>query len=311
MLERLGRRLTGRTPREPDPSEFLRSTPSPAHPRADGDRMLATWIGHATFLLQIGGLNVLTDPMWGTRASPLSFVGPARWVPAAPSLGELPPIDIVVQSHNHYDHLDRSTVRTLAELRPEATWFAPLGVAAILRRYGVPRVVELDWWESTTIGSAVLGCTPACHFSARGIRDRNATLWCGWSIAAGGRRAYFAGDTGVHPEFGRIAERFGPFDLTMLPIGAYAPRWFMRPVHVSPVEAIAAYQTIRSAAPAGRRSVMVAMHWGTFKLSDEPMDEPPRLAREEWERLGLPKDELWIPRHGETRDILGVGNARP
>jgi N-acyl-phosphatidylethanolamine-hydrolysing phospholipase D len=303
MLERLGQRFTGRLPRDPDATAFPRAIPAPANPRAERDRFLATWVGHSTFLLQIGGLNVLTDPMWGPRASPLSFAGPVRWVPAAPALEELPPIDIVVQSHNHYDHLDAWTVGTLANGHPRARWAAPLGVAPILKRYGARDVTELDWWESMTIGDASLGCTPACHFSGRGVRDRNETLWCGWSVAAGAHRAYFAGDTGVHPEFAQIAERFGPFDLAMLPIGAYAPRWFMRPVHVAPAEAIAAYQTIRAVFAPGHRSLMAAMHWGTFKLSDEPMDEPPRQVREEWTRLGLDPDQLWIPRHGETREI--------
>jgi N-acyl-phosphatidylethanolamine-hydrolysing phospholipase D len=260
-------------------------------------------VGHSTFLLQVGGLNVLTDPVWGERASPVSFVGPRRWVSARPVLEALPAIDIILQSHNHYDHLDRGTVTALAERHPASRWVAPLGVGAILRRYGVQELIELDWWESTVIAGAVLGCTPACHFSARGLRDRNATLWSGWAISVAGHRAFFAGDTGLHPEFAGIAERFGPFDLAMLPIGAYEPRWFMRPVHIAPHEVAEAYHAIRGTAPT-HKLLMAGMHWGTFKLTDEAMDEPPRRMREVWRETRLPPDELWIPTHGESRVIV-------
>ena len=303
VVQRLWRRVLGRAPREPDPSTFARAIATIHRPRAQRDRLFATWIGHSTFLLQVGATNVLTDPMWGDRASPVGFAGPRRWVPPGVALAALPPIDLVLQSHDHYDHLDRGTVRWLAAHHPSAQWCAPRGVGVRLRKFGVERVAELDWWEHSSLSGLDILCAPARHFSGRGIRDRDATLWCGWGIASAGHRVFVAGDTGAHPEFRIIAEHAGPFDLVLMPIGAYEPRWFMAPVHLSPDEAVAAYQDIRSVAPAGHRTVMAGMHWGTFKLTDEAMDEPPRRVASEWMRRGLPADELWVPAHGETREI--------
>ena len=306
MAQRFVRRITGRTPPEPG-APFRRAVPRIEHPRAGGSSLSATWVGHSTFLLQVGGHNILTDPMWGTRASPVSFAGPRRWGSPGIALENLPPIDIVLQSHNHYDHLDRGTVEWLAQHHPSARWYVPLGVGAVLTGFGVHTVTELDWWEAASIDGLVIACTPARHFSARGMRDRDATLWCGWCIRAGTRRIFFAGDTGLHPEFAAIAQRFGPFDLAMLPIGAYDPRWFMKPVHMSPEEAAEACLVMRAVQPLGHRSVMAAMHWGTFKLTDEPMDEPPKRMAAAWSRHGLPVDDLWVPAHGETREIPSSG----
>ncbi len=246
---------------------------------------------------------MLTDPVWGERASPFTTVGPRRWVPPPLALEELPRLDLVLVSHNHYDHLDRRTVERLSSLQPEVEWMAPLGVGSLLRRFGARRVRECTWWETVGTGEIAVGCAPARHFSGRGFLDRFASLWCGWSIELGGWRVYFAGDTAYHPTFADIARRFGPFDLVLLPVGAYAPRWFMEPVHLTPEEAVHAYRDLRSAA-AGR-SVMLPIHWGTYKLTDEPMDEPPRRTREAWQAAGLPDDDLWILAQGETRVLEG------
>ena len=274
-------------------------------PRAAADQLVLTWVGHATFLIQIGGQNVLTDPMWSDRASPVGFAGPRRLVSPGIPFEALPPIDVILLSHNHYDHLDDRTVRRLASQYPGVRWLAPLGLGPFLRRRGAREVLELDWWDETRVGSLAIGCTPAQHFSARGFGDRNRTLWCGWSLAAPARQLFFAGDSGYHPEFTAIGERFGPFDATLLPIGAYEPRWFMRPVHMNPEEAVRAFQDLQRgrSAISGRPVVMVGMHWGTFKLTDEPMDEPPARARSAWRAAGLESVNLWLPTPGESRAL--------
>jgi N-acyl-phosphatidylethanolamine-hydrolysing phospholipase D len=306
MLER----RMNRQPRDPDPRSFALRASEIVHPHAAPERLSATWVGHSTVLLQIGALNVLTDPIWSERASPVSFAGPKRWVPPGVPFEALPPIDIVLLSHNHYDHLDDRTVRRLAVAHPDATWAVPLGLAGFVRTRGVRQVVELDWWGHAAVGRARVVCAPAQHFSARGLRDRDATLWCGWALrvdrgAGAGPRGererpwsiYFGGDTGFHPEFGSIAARLGPFNLTMLPVGAYDPRWFMRTVHMNPEEAVRAFDELNGGADG--RSAFLPMHWGTFKLTDEAMDEPPARVRRCW-KSAVGK-ELWLLAHGETR----------
>jgi len=266
-------------------------------PRAPADVLTATWIGHAAALLQIGGRNVLTDPMFGERASPVGFAGPRRWVPPAVAHEALPPLDLILLSHNHYDHLDRPSVRALTASHPATPWLVPLGLAATIRGMGASEVRELGWWDSVTVEGLTVTGTPAQHFSGRGPLDRNDSLWCGFAIAALRHRVYFAGDTGYHPEFPAIGQRLGPFDMSLLPIGAYEPRWFMRPVHLDPDEAVQAFVDL-----GGRDDgLMMGIHWGMFKLTDEPMDEPPRRTRAAWAAAGLPGERLWIPRHGETR----------
>lgn len=301
LIERLVR---GRPP-APDPAAFPRCAPEFAAPRAGRDELTLTWVGHSTFLIQIGGLNLLTDPMWSGRAFPVQWAGPRRIVPPGVALGALPPLDAVLLSHNHYDHLDAATVRALAARHAEARWLVPLGLAPLLARLGARRVLELDWWEETRLGDVAVACTPAQHFSARGPGDRNRTLWCGWSVGAPARRLFFAGDTGFHPEFAAIGDRFGPFHAALLPIGAYEPRWFMRPVHMNPEEAVRAFGELGASRPAlpGRRTVMVPMHWGTFRLTDEPMDEPPRRTAAAWRSAGFDPAELWVLAHGETRQV--------
>lgn len=292
-------RTTRPRPKDPPPSVFGRATPSFVAPRAPGSQLTITWVGHSSLLIQLGGLNILTDPMWSERASPASFAGPRRWVPPGIAFQELPPIDGVLLSHNHYDHLDVRTVRRLAAGHPNAVWIVPIGLGAFLTKRGVrgAAVTELDWWQEHQVGPVRIAGTPAQHFSSRGFGDRGDTLWCGWALAAdSGQRVFFAGDTGFHPDFARIGQRYGPFDVALLPIGAYEPRWFMRYLHMNPEEAIAAYRAL------GART-MVPIHWGTFKLTDEAMDEPPTRARAAWLAEGLPPDGYRQLAHGETLSL--------
>ncbi|MDQ6770466.1 MAG: MBL fold metallo-hydrolase [Gemmatimonadota bacterium] len=286
--------------RDPDPRVFARAAPSYIVPRAAPDLFTITWIGHTSFLIQIGGLNLLTDPVWSERASPVQFAGPRRWVPPAVDFDALPPIDVVILSHDHYDHLDSSSVSRLAERYPATTWYAPLGVGAFLLRRGVRDVTQSDWWDESTLGDLRLTCLPAQHFSGRTLGKRNTTLWCGWALRTRDHSLFFAGDTALHPDFGCIATRSGPFDIAILPIGAYAPRWFMGSVHMNPEDCIDAVGQLETGQN-GATLVMAAVHWGTFKLTDEPMDEPPARMRERWQATGRDGEHLWIMQHGETR----------
>ena len=282
------------------PGTLPRVASSFDRPRAAPETLTATWVGHATTLLQIGSLNVLTDPMWSQRASPLSWAGPARVVPPAVTLDALPPVDMVLISHNHYDHLDEQTVKGLQSRHAEAVWMAPLGVARLLRRWGVRQVHELDWWATDRVADAEVACVPARHFSARTPWDRGKTLWCGWTIANDGWRVYFAGDTAYHPEFGQIAERHGPFDLVLLPVGAYEPRWFMGSVHMNPEDALEAYGDLSRGHPDAPAPTLLPIHWGTFRLTDEPVTEPPARLRARWADADLPGGALWLAAHGQT-----------
>jgi N-acyl-phosphatidylethanolamine-hydrolysing phospholipase D len=281
---------------------FVRAIPQFMVPRAEPDMLTLTWVGHTSFLIQMAGLNILIDPIWSERASPLRFVGPRRWVPPGVEFDRLPPIDLVILSHDHYDHLDAPTINRLVHRYPAAIWYAPLGTADFLRHRGAREVVERDWWGEGSVGSLHLTCVPAQHFSGRTLGKRNSTLWCGWVLRAPDRTVFFAGDTGLHPEFGSIAARCGPIDVAILPIGAYDPRWFMGSVHMNPEDCLKATAALK-AAQSGKRLIVAAGHWGTFKLTDEPMDEPPALMRQEWRTAGLDNQDLWIMRHGETRRL--------
>ena len=288
--------------RRAEPLTFPRAVPAFVFPRGEPSVFTITWVGHSSFLLQIGGLNLLLDPIWSDRASPFRFAGPRRRVPAAVDFDALPPIDAVVLSHDHYDHLDVPTVRRLIRRYPAIAWFAPLGVADFLRRHGAGSVVECDWWQQARAGSLRLTCVPAQHFSGRRLDNRNATLWCGWAIRSAHHAVLFAGDTALHPEFASIAEKCGPFQVAILPIGAYEPRWFMGPVHMNPEDCMVAIEQLRPGS-AGERLVLVGAHWGTFKLTDEPIDEPPLRMRANWRTRGLADDDLWVMQHGETRAL--------
>ena len=295
------RRRNPRRP-DPDPASFVRTDPAFTIPRGDPEQLTITWVGHTSFLIQIAGLNVLTDPIWSQRASPVQFVGPRRWVPPAIEFDRLPPIDVVMISHDHYDHLDTNTISRLVERYPAVVWHVPLGLAEFLKRSGARDIIELDWWGENSVAALKLTCVPAQHFSGRTLGRRNQTLWCGWTLRAPERSVFFAGDTALHPEFATIGQRCGPFELAILPIGAYEPRWFMGAVHMNPDDCIKAITQL-AGAQKGERLLMAAAHWGTFKLTDEPMDEPPALMRELWQAAGFDPTNLWIMRHGETRTV--------
>lgn len=293
------RRATGRAP-EPPRNSFPTTTPQFVPPRAPETTLSVTWLGHSTVLLQIGGLNVITDPVFSQRASPVQWAGPRRLMDPPLALDALPPLDIVLLSHSHYDHFDKPAVKRLARLHPDATWIVPLELGHYVRGFGVTNIVELDWWQSTDVLGAHVTSTPARHFSARRIGDRNKTLWCGYALEMKGRRVYFAGDTAYHPEFVEIGARCGPFDIALIPIGAYDPRWFMHAMHMDAEEGVQAYADVVGAGD-GKAPLMLALHWGTFRLTDEPMDEPPRRAEAEWRKRGLDPTCLWIAKFGETR----------
>jgi N-acyl-phosphatidylethanolamine-hydrolysing phospholipase D len=251
-----------------------------------------TWIGHSSFLIKLDGVTFLTDPMFSQRASPFSFMGPRRMVAPGVPLEKLPAIDFVLQSHDHYDHLDRSTVEYLVQRG--AQFVVPLGLAEWIRSVG-GRATELDWWQEIELDGLRITSVPAQHFSARTLWDRQRRLWCGWTVTGPSRRFYFAGDTGYSKQFTEIGRRLGPFDLAALPIGAYLPSEMMHDVHVTPEEALQVAQDVRA-----RR--VVAMHFGTFDLTDEPVGEPPKRFRTEAERLGWSDDRAWVMNVGETRD---------
>jgi len=251
-----------------------------------------TWVGHSTLLVQLDGVNFLTDPTWNSRVGPWSGrLGVRRFTPPGIAFDDLPPIDFVLISHDHYDHLDEPTVRRLARaFNPR--FVVPLGIKAWLSDRGITNVSELDWSESITVKGLEIVCTPAQHGSGRALVDAGERLWASW-VVAGSRRFYFGGDTGYSPHFAMIGEAFGPFDLAALPIGSYTPREIARPVHMSPEEALQASLDLRSAR-------FIGIHWGTFELAREPYDEPPRRIAAEVERLGLDPRSIWLPKPGET-----------
>jgi N-acyl-phosphatidylethanolamine-hydrolysing phospholipase D len=292
-------------PLDPNPARdsLPKREPEIVTPRAVGGHRSVTWIGHSTVLLQLGNLNALTDPIWSERASPSRWIGPRRLMTPAVDFDGLPSIDVVLLSHNHYDHLDARTVRRIAGRFPDAAWLCPLGLGHLLRTFGVRHALERDWWQSVETPAFSATCAPAQHFSSRGLRDRGDTLWCSWAIEADDVRVYFGGDTGLHPEFGTIGTRLGPFDLVMLPIGAYEPRWFMRTVHLDPQDAVAAYGALADGGAVA--PPCLALHWGTFRLTDEPVEEPPALFAQRWREAGFPDSANWTLAHGETRRLAG------
>jgi L-ascorbate metabolism protein UlaG (beta-lactamase superfamily) len=266
----------------------------PPPPRVATDRIAATFIGHSTFLLQVGGICVLVDPIWSKRCSPVSFAGPRRARRPGQSLEALPGVDLLLVSHNHYDHMDLPTLR-----RVRRRWSPPaatgLGNARHLAKAGIRSAVELDWWQSAQFAGARVTYVPAQHFSSRGLYDRNRSLWGGFVIEAAGAVVYFAGDSGYCPHFAEIGRRFPRIDLALLPIGAYEPRWFMRQQHVNPEEAVQAHRDLRP-----RRSL--GMHFGTFQLTDEAIDAPVAALRDARHRAGVAPEEFDVLAFGETRD---------
>jgi N-acyl-phosphatidylethanolamine-hydrolysing phospholipase D len=235
--------------------------------RANGTTPTVTWIGHATLLVQISGVNVLTDPIWGERASPVSFAGPRRIVPPGIRFGDLPRIDAVVISHDHYDHLDVDTIERLIRTH-QPHFFVPLGLKEWLRDHGARHVVELDWWQAAEFRGLTFTCTPAQHSSGRGLRDQNLRLWSSWVVAGGGKKLWFAGDTGYTPSLREIGKRLGPFDVAAIPIGGYSAYEGKHPNHVNPEEALQLFEEENA-------RLMVPIHFGTFDLNREPFAEPP------------------------------------
>jgi len=260
----------------------------------DPERIQLTWIGHSSFLIQVEGLNILTDPVFSRRASPLPFTGPVRLAPPGLDFKNLPRIDAVLISHDHYDHMDK---RTLQRLGGKPRIFVPLGHRRMLAAWGLYRVSELDWWQSSPLGPALVHCVPARHNSNRGLFDADTSLWSGWVIETRRGAVYFAGDTGYGPHFEDIGRRWKPIRLALLPIGAYSPRRVIRTVHIDPPEAVRAHLELEAEAS-------VAMHWGTFALSPipplEPMAEPPLYLRRVLKDAGLDDKDFRVMKIGET-----------
>ena len=249
-----------------------------------------TWIGHAAFLVRMDGATFLTDPMFSKRASPFSFAGPPRLVPPGVPLEALPKVDFALVSHDHYDHADLPSLRALVARGVRLV--VPRGMGDVARAAG-GEAIELNWWQETRLAGLRIHCVPSQHFSGRGLTDRGRRLWGGFVVEGAEHRFYHAGDTGYFPGFREIGARLGPIDLAAIPIGAYEPEAMMRPVHLDPEEAV------QAAIDVGARRV-VAMHWGTFDLTDEPLDEPPARFLAEARRRGL----------GERALVLAVGETR-
>jgi N-acyl-phosphatidylethanolamine-hydrolysing phospholipase D len=260
-----------------------------------------TWIGHATVLVQSGGLNILTDPIFSERASPVSFLGPRRAQPPGIALDDLPPIDVVVVSHNHYDHLDRLSVALLNERGRGATLFlVPLGIKPLLAQLGISNVIELDWWDVHTHAGVQFQLVPVQHWSARGLGDRNQTLWGGWAVFAPDLRWYFSGDSGYSRYFAETREKLAPhqrdgvlFDVALLTIGAYEPRWFMKEQHMNPADAVQAHKDLGALRSLG-------IHWGTFALTDEALDQPPRDLAQARAQHGVADQDFFVLPIGGT-----------
>jgi L-ascorbate metabolism protein UlaG (beta-lactamase superfamily) len=262
-------KLTSRP--EPSPGFIPDVEPSVPPPRVEGSALRATLVNHSTLLLQQAGCNLLTDPIWSERASPVPWAGPRRRRAPGILWDALPRLHAVLLSHNHYDHLDLPTLRRLAA-RGDSTFIVPAGVAQLLRAKGIRPVHELRWGESMPLAGFTVHAVPALHFSGRGFFDRNRTLWCGYVIESQGGVVYFAADTAFGSHFAAIRQKFGPPRLALLPIGAYEPRWFMSPVHMAPEQALRAHQVL------GARASL-AIHHGTFQLGDDAVDTPARLLR--------------------------------
>jgi N-acyl-phosphatidylethanolamine-hydrolysing phospholipase D len=291
-------------PREPTPTV----APDLAFIRANATagaamQPAATWIGHASVLLQLAGMNLITDPMFSQRASPFSFIGPQRAQPPGLALTELPHIDAVLLSHNHYDHLNVDSVRALnAQPGGAPLFIVPLGLKAWMKDIGIDNIVELDWWQQQQVGPIEVVLTPVQHWSGRGLGDRMQTLWGGYALFAAQAHVFFSGDTGYSPDFRDIRARFaerqrsglgGGFDLALIAIGAYEPRWFMKEQHVNPAEAVRMHNDLNA-----KRSLGV--HWGTFELTDEPLDEPPRALAEARRAAALADDRFVVLPIGGT-----------
>ncbi len=287
----------GRVPSSPLPLV----DPVPFWSRQPESGLRVTWLGHSTLLIEIDGARVLTDPVWGNRASPLSFAGPKRFHPPPAPLDALPSLDAILVSHDHYDHLDRPTILNLAKSRPTTPFVTSLGVGERLERWGVPaqRIIELDWWEQANLKAVQVTATPAQHFSGRGIKDRNTTLWSSFHFRGPRHSFFFGADTGLTPEYTDIARRLGPFDMVALEIGAYHPSW--GDIHMGPVNALTAHQMLASGA-------FLPIHWGTFNLAIHPWSEP----AETLVKLGVPAGvPLVMPKLGAPVEAAHSSGVDP
>jgi len=277
---------------QPWPAWIDHQPPAALPTQVSAGEAAITFVNHATFLIQTPELTFLTDPVWSERASPLRFAGPRRVHAPGVPIEQLPRVDVVLVSHNHYDHMDLDTLRRLED-RDRPRFVTSKGNRAFLQARGLPRVDELTWWQSLTLERARVTMTPAQHFSARTPFDRNRTLWGGFVLEGTGPRVFFAADTGYWRHFIEVREHFERIDVALLPIGAYEPRWFMRPAHMDPEEAVQAHLDLDA-------RLSVAMHFGTFRLTDEAWDEPPRRLRQALETRGVPPERFRVLRPGET-----------
>lgn len=262
--------------------------------RVERGVLRVTFVNHATTLLQLDGVNFLCDPIWSERAAPFSFVGPKRVRPPGLKFEDLPPIDVVLVSHNHYDHLDLATLTRLAHAFPDVRFVVGLGNAPLLAGAGLKNVEEVDWWQTSRVAGVDIISVPMQHVSNRGWFDRNATLWTGYVVQSASGPVLFAGDTGFGPHYAEIAKRVGPLRLAVLPIGAYKPEWFMSSMHESPAEAVEAATLLRA-------RVSVPVHYGTFDLADDGQYEAVDQLRAALKRPGAPP--FWILDFGEGRDV--------
>lgn len=255
-----------------------------------------TWIGHATLLIQMNGKNILTDPQFSQRASPVQWAGPERAVEPGIKMDKLPVIDAVVISHDHYDSLDTASIKRLYNRQggKNTLFYVPLGLKKWFTDLNIENVKELDWWEMDRELGIEITAVPVQHWSKRSLFSQNDSLWAAWVFEIPDFRFFFGGDSGYTPHFKKIGERFGSFDLAAIPIGAYEPRWFMQAHHISPEQAVQVHLDIRS-----KKSI--GIHWGTFILTDEPLDEPPILLKKELNNRNLPGNDFIVFEHGETR----------
>jgi L-ascorbate metabolism protein UlaG (beta-lactamase superfamily) len=258
----------------------------------DGIRI--TFVNHSTFLIQVDGLNILTDPVWSRRVSPYTWAGPKRTRPPGIRMDDLPRIDLILLSHNHYDHLDMRTLQILnGGHHPQ--FITPLGVGALLETNFIRGSTDLDWWQEKSVSNKlVVSCVPAQHFSGRGMSDRDATLWCGYVLQTTFGNIYFAGDTGYNDKtFVEIGTRFERMKVSLIPIGAYKPQWFMGPIHVSPEQAVTIHQEVRS-------EKSIGCHFGTFPLADEGPDDPVEDLAHSLTRQSIPRDQFITLTEGES-----------
>jgi len=271
--------------------EHPEATYGPKPPeRVDGGRLRVTFVNHSTTLIQMDGVNILTDPVWSERVSPVSFAGPRRHRPPGIRFDDLPPIDLILVSHNHYDHMDVATLRKF-----DAPIVTPVSNAALLRKHGIHGAIDLDWWESTKHANGIeTTVVPARHFSARAISDRNRNLWSGFVVSGKSGHVYFAGDTGWGNHFAEIGRRFAPIRAALLPIGSYMPRWFMQPVHIDPAQAVDAHFALGA-------QTSVAIHFGTFALGDDGEYDPVRDLSTALAENGNPP--FLVLDQGEGRDL--------